>query len=65
MNEWISCNDFLPDEGQMCIVTIGDNSYRATTVAFFIKSQWYSIIGSELMDNVIAWRLLPIPYSGE
>ena len=61
--EWIPCEERLPEENGFYLVTADhwhDKAFRSTDLYSFIDGKWYTV-----HDDIIAWMSLPEPWNGE
>ena len=72
MNNWISIEDRLPEIDEDVLVTyIGMMGQSCIEIAYMeedlVDSSRKSFFeeNGELLENVVAWMLLPEPYTGE
>ena len=65
--QWISCNERLPEEDDDYLVTVDDEDARFVAECSYDSIfgwGFYSDVGDEFLEisNVIAWQPLPEPY---
>lgn len=69
VNNWIPCNEMLPEEAFGCLVTVWDSTPTGddfeNILPYFVGwdgEQWNDGDGNQCPFEVIAWQPLPQPY---
>lgn len=65
-SRWILCSERLPDDGDIVIVSIrdetGDTKFNYSSYGWITTNKEYWIVDNEINNYVVAWMSLPEPY---
>lgn len=66
--EWIPCEERLPEENQgvfLTVETVYGHRDVLPSIATYHKGHWWWLDNDKLGNKVIAWQYAPEPYKGE